>query len=606
MAKAATLASVAMGKRGRHRRSGRRHPPQANPSATPRSHRQAEPDLLYKTRQALASPEPLDLLALASMLVSVVDPRSRPPFERPRPTEPQHVERDQLIASFLDVDCVETSALLAVLREMINDEILAARIRRELSTRHYPLPPWLTMLPALEIYRTVEMTHVLRDGNNIIIGTRLATGEELSAVVYIDHNLGTVAKDAFIVPESIADLIDFMREKSDDPDTSWNDIDRADARVRLTDAIETGAITFPPFETETWPAARPLIEWLARRLPKGGQGYERPEWPAPARQDLMDRFFASPLGERLDDHDHRSLLDSLLWFGSDYGPGDPLRWSPTAVEIVLSDWVPRKIVAEPVYLSKLPELLRTFIRYCHHERGIRAALTAETLHAVDEFEPGYQHTIRAPRPQGPAALLARIGALDPDATWALPTLEIEERSYREIMLDALRRAVGDEELDALDDQPLPDEPFDWTDVPDDIHARVGEVAALTDRCCEEALDVEYRTACRRLLARIARCDPNVFRRKSRDDVSAAAVCWIVGKANHLFSDNGRMLVKDLMSYVGLQQGGVSQRAKVMLRAAGFSDEYYGDIHLGSPAFLVSSRRRTVIERRDAYQAMEDD
>jgi hypothetical protein len=67
-----------------------------------------------------------------------------------------------------------------------------------------------------------------------------------------------------------------------------------------------------------------------------------------------------------------------------------------------------------------------------------------------------------------------------------------------------------------------------------------------------------------------------------------------------------MLVKDLMSYVGLQQGGVSQRAKVMLRAAGFSDEYYGDIHLGSPAFLVSSRRRTIIERRDTYQAMEDD
>ena len=39
------------------------------------------------------------------------------------------------------------------------------------------------------------------------------------------------------------------------------------------------------------------------------------------------------------------MLSSLLWFGSGYGPGDPLRWSPTAVEILMLDWIPRKILA---------------------------------------------------------------------------------------------------------------------------------------------------------------------------------------------------------------------------------------------------------------------
>jgi hypothetical protein len=33
-----------------------------------------------------------------------------------------------------------------------------------------------------------------------------------------------------------------------------------------------------------------------------------------------------------------------------------------AVEILLADWIPRKIVADVAYLSNAPELLRAFIR----------------------------------------------------------------------------------------------------------------------------------------------------------------------------------------------------------------------------------------------------
>ena len=57
---------------------------------------------------------------------------------------------------------------------------------------------------------------------------------------------------------------------------------------------------------------------------------------------------------------------------------------------------------------------------------------------------------------------------------------------------------------------------------------------LTDACCDELLDVEYRTACRRLLARVAAGDPAVFRRRASSATAAAAICWIVGKDNDLF------------------------------------------------------------------------
>jgi hypothetical protein len=153
-----------------------------------------------------------------------------------------------------------------------------------------------------------------------------------------------------------------MKAHVDDPDTAWHDLSPADAGARISDAIGTGAITIPPYETNTWPACRPLVEWITSLLPEGGTAYQRPEWDGDELAELAGRFFASPFATGLDDANRRGLLDSVLWFASGYGPGDPLRWSPPAVEILLEDWIPRKIVADVAYLSLTPDLLRAFIR----------------------------------------------------------------------------------------------------------------------------------------------------------------------------------------------------------------------------------------------------
>ncbi|MEP6482494.1 MAG: DUF6398 domain-containing protein [Rhodoglobus sp.] len=446
------------------------------------------------------------------------------------------------------------------------------------------------------------MSHLLRDGDNVIVGVRFPTGDELTAVVYIDHNLGTLVKDAFIVPEPIGDLIGLMQAKVDDPDATFADIPTEDARVRIVDAIATGAITYPPFETETWPVCRPLVEWIAGLLPDGGRGYERPEWTDDDREQLTERFFSSPFGAALDNRDHRGLLESILWFGCDYGPGDPMRWSPVAVEILLDDWIPRKVVADVAYLAKGPAVLRAFVRFCHDEREVPSHLTDQTLEAIDRWEPDYQATIRSPRPQGPAALLAAMGAVDPDGPWAMPgedddgSADLESR-----MLGFLERAVGGPlALDALDDTPLPDEPFDWTGIADDIQDRVAEVLDLCDRCCDELLDIELRTACRRVLARIAVNGPEVFRRRGRSDTAAAAICWSVCRVNDVFDQRqGGFTQKALLSHFGLRGGSVSQRAGTLLDAGGFP-RYRNDFALGSVDYLVSTRRRDILDKRARF------
>ena len=554
---------------------------------------QAPHDPLAEVAAALASGEPLALLGLASTLLAGFDERPVPGLRDEPPTPPL----TELLQVFFAIDEVETSALLAALAGLTGDEVLRHDVRREIADRGHVLPRWLLRLDDAEpVERALLMHHVLGDGENLVVGVRLPDGAELCAAANVDHNLGTMVKDAFVAPGPLSELIDEMQaEAVGDPDTVLTELAPADARARITEAIELSRITIPAIETDTWPACRPLVEWMAGLLPAGGTGYVRPEWPDDAQQALADRFFSSPFAAGLDDADHRSLLESLLWFGTDYGPGDPLRWSPVAVEILLIDWLPRKIVADVPFLAQAPDLLRAFVRFCHADRGVRAELTAETLASVDELEEEYQATIRTPRPQGPDALLARIGALDPDGPWPA----VDDGSLVADALDALAEGVGGRDaLAALDGKPLPDEAFDWDRVPNDVRPRVGAVLDLVDRCCDELLGGELRTAARRLLARVAMADPELFLRRGRPEKTAAAVCWIVATADHLFRDR-RLTVKQLTSCVGTTASPAPD-AKALLKAIGVEPTgyAYGDGHLGSPDYLTGDHRAGMVAVRD--------
>lgn len=560
-------------------------------------------------RRALDAEHPLALLSLVSALIAAVDGRRRHPLERlqRRQDEPE-VTREDLVRSFLDTPCLETSAVLAVVAAMDADDLERARIGRELARRGdlARLPRWLARLGDARTEGCSEMVHVLGDGDDVIVGLRLPTGETLSVVVYVDHNLGTAAKDGFALAEPLGDVVRTMRAHVDVPGFSWRELDPADARARLREAIEAGERTFPPFESDTWPAARPLVEWAARLLPEGGHGYTRAEWSDSERKALVRRFLRSPEASGLGD-DVTPLVEALVAFACEDGPGDPLRWSPPAVTLVLTDWAPRKLLADRALLRRLPDVLGALVRFAHRERKIPAVLTAETLDAIEDLRSQFWDLVRSPRLQGPTALLEALGSLEamgeaaelveePDPSDLLAALDAD---YRVAFLRHLVRTVGSPEaMAALDDTPLPDEPFDPSGIPDDVRPKVDEVLALVDHCADSLLDVEYRTAFRRLLAQTARRSPEVFRRRGRAVTAAAAICWMVGKANDLFvPTGGGMAVKDLLASFGLAQTSVSQRAEAIARGAGI-DTWAEGAELGTPDLLVSSRRRELLRWRD--------
>lgn len=571
-------------------------------------------DLIGDLRQALRTGQPMDLLALTSGLVAALDPRTADVFAQLG--EQELPSLGVLVDSFIGSNCVETTAALTAIRAFVPDQLLTTRLTRELARRRHRLPQWLTRLSEARVEPDVwRLSHVLGDADDYLLGLTIPSGDSVTALVYVDHNLGSIVADVVVASESVAELVEEIKIQLT-PDQSFTLVDPGTARAVMEGAIDLSARTFPPPESDSWPMARPLVEWMLRLLP-GGAVPARPAWSKKELTVLTDDFFTSRFGAGLDDRDRRELLASVLWFGTEYGPGDPLRWSEVNVAILLLEWVPRKIVGEASYLSLLPDLLRAFIRYAHDRQGISARLTAEVLAAVDEAEPQYLQ-LTAGGPQDAAALLARLlaanggelpeGLLNGLGAPGMPPLGFGGPGY-EVVLDD----VSLEELDAevggrdallgLTDEPLPDEPFAWDGIADGIRPVVEEMLAACDACADELLDVEHRTAMRRLLNRAAVAEPAIFRRKASPVRGAAAVAWVICLANGTVDDwESPLTERDLLAWFGVK-GSVSQRAGTLVRAAGIDpDAYLDELALGTPDLLVSARRAETIEARDRLLA----
>lgn len=530
----------------------------------------------------------MDLLAVVSGFLEITDPRSRHPFSR---DEPQ-LSLAELVESFVGTPYAETTAALMALRAMVTDEMLATRIGREIAARRHPMPTWLTGLDQAQVEPDVWfLTHVLGDGANYFIGVALPTGHALSALVYVDHNLGGVVKDAFVVPEPVAGLVNKAGTLIDNPaEQSLTRVDPATARAEIEAAIGLGVNLYPPLTSDSWPMARPLVEWMVRLLPVGGVATDFREWSEQELSEIAAAFFSSPFGSPVEDKDARCLLDSVLWFSTGYATGDPYRWSLVTVELLLVDWFPRKVIADPAYLAKLPNLLRAYIRYCHDRRGIGAHLTADTLAAVDRYEQDYLQLINSDRQRVMSGLASAL----------LESERIGNLNDQEIRLEYLADDVGGvEELMTLTAEPLPDEEFDWAGIPDGIAPTVWAILTECDSGADAVLDVEHRTAMRRFLARAAAREPALFRRKGSPVRGAAAVAWVIASANHTIGGGSAPLAgKDLLAHFGIT-GSVSDRAQSLIRAAGIDPSAtYGAIRVGDPGLLISRRRAALIRERD--------
>lgn len=340
-------------------------------------------------RKALAAGHPLNLLGLVSYMIQVAPPDT---FGFSKADEQVPVHLSNLVDTFIARRVPETSALLAVLVHLIDDDLLRVRCRKELATRNDALPEWLSGLADVEAVRAVRLTHVLGDEEELLFGVRLAGGYDLTCVVHIDHHTLSEVADAKVIAGTLDEVLaDGARQLAhrDYRDYREEDLSLADARAWIAHGLERAEL-LPEQETDSWPDCRPLLRWLLWSLPEGGSAYEEPLWDSRRTQEMFNQFFTSPSGRRYDDYELRQLLSELC---DDTGTGDPLRWSVARLRQILKPPLLHDHYVAAVWLMEVPDLLRDYVPFAHAQSGIRAGLTAQALAAIAELRSAYQRAV---------------------------------------------------------------------------------------------------------------------------------------------------------------------------------------------------------------------
>ena len=560
-----------------------------------------EPPIVGEVREALDFGHPLALLSLGSSFAELAaDSDRRMSMLSEEPGERSvEVSWQMLVEMFSGVDMPETTALLHALAPLA-PEPWAAQLRLQLELRrHHRLPDWVRGLEDVEVTEVWEQGDVMRDGENVLLGVRWSTGQELTAVTYIDHNMGTVVKDFFTALGPPSEIVEIFEREA--PQGGFQRrMDPAEGRARIDSATERWSRTWPPLVSEEWPIARPLLLWLASFLPEGAA---LPEWEELSEKEqdrLIDAFLSSPDGAAVrDDPDARHLIETFLWFGAGYGVADPFRWSPVRVELLLMDFIPRKLHGPTAVLAKAPDVLERFIPWALIQLGHRDdvhfsvidARTEEALEALYHWAPLYLERVGAdpsawdeddnpfdlggktPYEMAQSILAAMGDQLDPSAREHLEGFialgpDPSERDY------LLYELGGEEAAARVHDEPWPLEAIDRAVVPDDLFDRVEEIDRGLVAACEGlGFDDEHLTIARRVLTRVVERDPKALRRRGATGGWVAGLLVVVGDLNGLIGQRDFQVTKKaIAAAVGVKS--IGSKDGTIGRAADLTTKYH--------------------------------
>ncbi len=325
------------------------------------------------------------------------------------------------------------SGALAVLRALaaVGGESYASLARRaadRLAGAGVPEPPWSEGLGQARPVAAMLMCDDdgLDDGVSVMVEFALPGVESHTLGVYIDHNMGGLVKDAFVVGP-LASVREELELGAPDRDRlALRELGLAEARARIEDALEILDHTLDPPVNEDVRPLRALMYARIGTLPEGGAGQdEEPVLTPEERERLHADFLDSPEGLRWrGDADARDIVELAIEFGADYNHGGPLRWSPVVVEIFMTDWLARKVTRESQVFECVPDVLRDWVKFAGQRRGVPAAALREAVAAVEAFREEMLEVVNDPEAWGPAktfavaAQQAGVDLSDPDAVGA--------------------------------------------------------------------------------------------------------------------------------------------------------------------------------------------
>jgi hypothetical protein len=307
-------------------------------------------------------------------------------------------------------------------------------------------------------------------------------------------------------------------------------------------------------------------------------------------------------GFRHQDHDDHVLAHALRAVGRNSGSIQYV--SPYGLHVVFGSDPPDDPAVPTVAWRRLPYLLGAYARHLHHlDEHPDEVVTLAVLDEIDKWVAHWDHAV--------------------DEHGRRRT---SRRPVWECELDLWAAMVGGHDLlEALDVEPLPDEPLDLLAVDPSIVDRAVVVSSHCDRWFDPdptaflpslsswsdeerrwllGREQERRTAARRLVGRLARNAPDQLGGRAKPETIAVAVCWAVEKANASRPARANSAER-IAGRVGGSPSGARRRAHDMLEALDIRQPtgLLGSPRsrsvrpwMGSPDLIDSTLRHAVLAR----------
>lgn len=436
----------------------------------------------------------------------------------------------------------------------------AARAADVLVASGLPDPGWYAASRELAPVAAGSLSENEYDDGRTFLIEFAGPGYEAHTIgVYVDRNLGGLAKDLLVGPP-LAQLRAQVAANATHPDfgsISFEHVDLEEARRAATLAMARSLVTVdPPFGDDVpalWGLVLQRLDLFEGEVPPEAVGDDHDVVPVEERERLFEAFFSSPAAPERGEAT-ATIVSTAIDFAADYAGGDPTRWSPVVVELFMADWLPRKATFPDETFARVPDVLRRWVRFTAEQRGVGAAAAEEAVASVDRWEGEFRAAVADQGRWGPAKTIAVAmqeagvdmadqAAIDRfiaaynaglPAPKDMPPPHLGPGVDPEIRRNLERAVAAIGPADAREPGPSTLEPVDLAAmrVPVALREAAAEVVAHTDRVALEALDADYARIAREIVARLSRKRPSPLAR-GRREIWAAGVLHAAGSVSGL-------------------------------------------------------------------------
>jgi hypothetical protein len=248
-----------------------------------------------------------------------------------------------------------------------------------------PVPEWVTRIAGFRLTSAIVSEDITGDGLSVVLDYD-DEHHPHTVVVFIDNNLGAIAKDVFVGPPVDRVLEAYQRGGRVTIRTVRPPVA---AGIILQALGETNDHDDPPVSEDFEFFSGLLVNRLTQLPERPIRPPVRPLLSPHRREQLVAEFLASQHAIGLPD-DTADIVRLWIDHAVDHTVGGPLRVSAVLVELFLAHWLPRKVIADSTYFDAVPVVVKSWLEFAGERTQLPLDAVDEAVEAVDVWTPALE------------------------------------------------------------------------------------------------------------------------------------------------------------------------------------------------------------------------